>query len=554
MEVLDCTLRDGGYYNAWDFPDALVTGYLDAMEELAVDWVEIGFRTQNVRGFAGRYQFCTDEWLGEILSGRRLKIAVMIDGKSFTHEGWEESLSALFVPCEDSPADMVRITATASTLPAILPVAGFLRDLGYMASIQLMRGSLLSEDEVRSVVGSAKGGPVDYFYLADSFGGMLPAEISTKIAIIKEEFGGLVGFHPHDNLGLAMANTFSAMDAGADIVDCSVMGMGRGAGNLKTEQLFLLLPEAEQRCFDALFELIFEHFADLHKRYGWGASLPYMLSAVQGVHPTYAQNLLTVSRYSPMEVLGVLDLVRDSGSGDSFSADLLSNAVDASKDRVAPNTIPVEDLSGFTKGFSMDGWDGESVLVVGSGPSVEQRGKDIAAFADRSGSLVLECNFQDSFPTCPLHANLFLNAQKLRRAGALVGSRGQSVLGLRRVSSEVAGSLGDTPAFSWPAHVKTGAFEVNAEGCTIPSDVVGMYAIALALHLGAKRIFLAGFDGYVDAGGSGLFSSEQINAEREMEEFISILSRQPMIQSGETEIRSLTPTIYPLDQGGLYDS
>ncbi|HEX2022753.1 MAG TPA: hypothetical protein VHH36_08560 [Candidatus Thermoplasmatota archaeon] len=88
----------------------------------------------------------------------------------------------------------------------------------------------------------------------------------------------------------------------------------------------------------------------------------------------------------------------------------------------------------------------------------------------------------------------------------------------------------------------------------IPHDVLGMYALALALRLGGREILLAGFDG-VPLQGAAAGSSvplEQLLLDREMAEFFDLLGREPRVASGEVTITSLTPTSYPVAQGSLY--
>ena len=238
-KILDCTLRDGGYYCSWDFDDSMVRRYLAAMEASGIDMVELGFRANTIDGFAGKYAFCRDEMLRELTAEYSFEIAVMIDGKNFIEGSQVDqgALSALFAPSVESPIDLIRITSTVTTAEPVAEMADVLHALGYAVSVNIMRTSMLSEEEIALVGRFLADSKASVAYLADSFGGLLPHETARKVASLKDAFGRQVGFHPHDNLGLALANSLAAMDSGADVVDSSVLGMGRGAGNLRTEQL-----------------------------------------------------------------------------------------------------------------------------------------------------------------------------------------------------------------------------------------------------------------------------------------------------------------------------
>ena len=83
MKILDCTLRDGGYYNSWNFNQKLITSYLKAMVALPVDMIEIGFRMMpgNSGKFKGGCAYCKDEYIRSlIVPGNGLRLAVMING------------------------------------------------------------------------------------------------------------------------------------------------------------------------------------------------------------------------------------------------------------------------------------------------------------------------------------------------------------------------------------------------------------------------------------------------------------------------------------------
>ena len=108
INLLDCTLRDGGYYNAWDFDPQLISTYIKAMAALPIDVVEIGFRSMPGTGgkFKGGNAYCTDEYIRSLdLPEGRFKIAVMVNGSDLLKysEGLSAGVDRLFVPSENSP-------------------------------------------------------------------------------------------------------------------------------------------------------------------------------------------------------------------------------------------------------------------------------------------------------------------------------------------------------------------------------------------------------------------------------------------------------------------
>ena len=78
-KIIDCTLRDGGYYNNWDFQDDLVDAYLECMDELNIDFVELGFRSLINNSFKGAFAYTTDSFIESLDIPHDLKIGVMVN-------------------------------------------------------------------------------------------------------------------------------------------------------------------------------------------------------------------------------------------------------------------------------------------------------------------------------------------------------------------------------------------------------------------------------------------------------------------------------------------
>lgn len=558
LSVLDCTLRDGGYYCDWDFDDDMVRRYLDGIVASGIRLVEMGFRSRSSRGFAGKYKFCPDALIADCLPDG-MRVAVMIDGKDFVQKGKEiaeDRLLDLFAPKPESRVDIVRITATEAIVPGVAEIARVLRHLGYTVSVNLMQASVLTDAAIGAVAGALDDSPVDILYIADSFGGLTPSRTSRLFALHMKNFSRDLGFHGHDNLGLALANSIAAVDSGATLVDCSLLGMGRGAGNLRTEQLLLYLRFQLQRTdldVAPLFEIVSTDFAKLQDRYGWGASLPYMLSAVYDLHPTYAQKLLQGGRYSSMEVIRTLEALHRKGAGTGFRSEELALAL---QDRFAELASPcrVVDLPGYRSGLPIgQAAPSRPVLLLASGPSIRRHAAAINDFIRRRNPIVIECNAHELIDAGPDHCCIFTNHQRLEQFGPIVSrTRGKVVLGMPVIERAIMGYLDGKAVHAYPCTVRDGAFEANSEGCLIPYDVVTMAALALALQTNPKTVFLCGVDGYSEAepGEDTLSLAERMMMNREMEAFFR-LARSSQGLAG-TELISLTPTAFDIHTESIY--
>ncbi|MEO5580315.1 MAG: hypothetical protein ABIR58_06620 [Gemmatimonadaceae bacterium] len=332
IDVLDCTLRDGGYQNAWDFPDELVGKYLRALEATGCRYVEMGYRACATDSLAGRYRYSPDHLLKSHCSGLGLTVAVMIDGKALCDAKGSVDpirLETMFCARDQSPVHLVRIAATVEIVKPASAMCGWLRERGYEVSINLMQASTLEVSSIRRAARHLNESGANLVYLADSFGGLTPGATMTRTGALASSFHGRVGFHAHDNMGLAFANTIAAIGAGATIVDSSVLGMGRGAGNLRTEQLLQYLETTGRSRVTAapLFDLVATEFAQLHAQHGWGPRLPYLMTGAYNIHPTYAQTLLRDPGTGASEVVGTLQVLSADPERSTFSAATLGAAM-----------------------------------------------------------------------------------------------------------------------------------------------------------------------------------------------------------------------------------
>ncbi len=560
VSVLDCTLRDGGYYNNWDFEDGLVDRYMKGILRSGVQYLELGFRSPDKKGFAGRFKYCSDDLIKRLVPDDAPAIAVMINGRDFIADNGEideKSLNELFSPSDRSRVALVRITATQSTIAEVVQIAETLKSLGYAVSVNLMRASLLSDDDLVDSARTLNRSSVDVMYLADSFGGLEPARVAEAFRILKDNFSRRLGFHAHDNTGLALANSIAAMEAGADMIDSSISGMGRGAGNLSTEQFLPYLRfQRQMEAFDIapLVEVVSSDFSDLQDRYQWGSSLPYILSGVYNLHPMYAQHLLQGVRYSPTDVIRTLETLHHSGSGGSFSPDRLTQAI---RDRysIVTSRVQVETLAGYRAGLPVFESNSASrpILLVASGPSISKHKSAVNEFIRRHDPIVVECNVHEEIEVSNDHISVFTNSRRLGQFLPVVSrSRARVLLGLPVVDEAAAEALNKKEVYGYSCEAREGQFETKGDGCVIPHDVVTMAALAFCLQLNPSTVFLCGVDGYGGEAAevNSLSRSEKTALDQEMHDFFKLLKETKV--TSETKLISLTPTVFNLTTESIY--
>ena len=140
---------------------------------------------------------------------------------------------------------MIRIAIDPKNMERAIELAKEVKKEGFKVAFNVMYMSNWKADS--SFLNTFKRVEIviDYFYMVDSYGGVMPEDVKETIQLVKSKTNVPLGFHGHDNLEMGLINTITAIDAGCDIVDATVTGMGRGAGNLKTELLLTYLENAK---------------------------------------------------------------------------------------------------------------------------------------------------------------------------------------------------------------------------------------------------------------------------------------------------------------------
>lgn len=527
LKILDCTLRDGGYYNDWRYPRPLVAAYLHAMAAAKVDVVEIGFRNFAKNRFLGPYAFSTDDFLGTLPLPAGVELAVMADAKELI--GRAGSVDALFRPKADSPVSLVRIAAHFAEVPKCAGIVARLKALGYRVGFNLMQAGGRSAAEIAAAARQVSGwDAVDVLYFADSLGNMEAQAIKDTVAALKGGWSGPVGVHAHDNMGHALTNNLAALDAGATWLDATILGMGRGAGNTRTEHLLLELVRRGLGDYrpEALFPLVLGDFERLRAQYRWGAGLLYYLSAAYGIHPTYVQVMLSDDRYRKEDIVAGLAYLRDSG-GASFSQARLETALRPAEERLAGS-------------WTATGWaKGRTVLIVAPGPGAHEHAEALAAFVARHKPLVLALNAKAALPAAMIDAYCTCDPARLAvEAGMYRDLKRPVAVPVSALTPAARARMDGVTLLDYGLIVASNRFAADATECTVPRRLAAAYALALANAAGASRILLAGFDGFDPAEPRHLA----------MAEVFELYGRAPNL----APLVAVTPTNFAVHQSSIY--
>ncbi len=302
LKIIDCTVRDGGLINAHKFEDGFFKKIYDTCVAGGIDYMEVGYKADRklfTGDDNGPWKFSSEEDIrrevGE--NDTKLKLCAMADtGRTDYHND--------ILPRDESVLDLIRVATYIHQLPAALEIVKDAKDKGYEVALNLMAVSTVPDYELDNgldVVSHCS--EVDFLYVVDSFGSLYYEQVDDLITRYKGT-GKTLGIHAHNNQQLAYANTIHAAINGVKLLDTTMMGMGRGAGNCATELMvgFLKNPKFDLR---PILKFVQETMHPMSQKLDWGYSIPYMITGHYNEHPRSAIALRASDRKD--DYLGFFD-------------------------------------------------------------------------------------------------------------------------------------------------------------------------------------------------------------------------------------------------------
>lgn len=286
IKIVDATIRDGGLVNDFFFTDEFIKRVYEANVAAGLDYMEFGYRA-NKKMFDpskfGKWKFASDEDIRSIVGDNAtgLKLSVMADvGRcDFRNDIHKKS---------ESPVDLVRVATYIETIPEAVEMIEFAASQGYETTCNIMAISKCTMKQLADALDILAQSPAMGVYIVDSYGALYPKEAKKLTKLFHEKlspYGKLTGIHAHNNQQCAFANTIESKDAGAKLLDVTLYGMGRGAGNCHSEALLGYFNGKKYHVEPILKIVESDMLALRAQEPTWGYNTSYMITGLANAHP-----------------------------------------------------------------------------------------------------------------------------------------------------------------------------------------------------------------------------------------------------------------------------
>lgn len=373
LKVLDVTLRDGGCVNNFNFGQTYMEKILAAQEASGVDMIELGYLDENKGSESGRTQYRNEQVIPKCILRHKkpgVTYVAMMDYGKFNVDHLQ--------PRTEEGIDGIRMAFHKKDYPGMISLGRKIMEKGYQFYIQPMITLRYSDAELLALIDLVNRELPDAsgFYIVDSFGEMRPNDMNRMLNLVDHNLisSMTLGFHSHNNLQMSYSNAVALLQFPTNRnlqLDSSIMGMGKGAGNLCTELLLQHLNEFYGKHYriPPLLEVIDKVINQLHNEFYWGYAVEYYLSSANHCTPTYAgyfydKHMLPIDQVD--ELLGMIPDEKKISFDQSF-AEKLYRKYNESK-AVDDTDVVVELKSEFA---------GKRVLLIAPGKSVSTNAEGI---------------------------------------------------------------------------------------------------------------------------------------------------------------------------------
>lgn len=519
-QILDCTLRDGGYINDFRFGKAGIAKIIDQLTTAGVDIIETGFLED------GEY----DEEKSVYNRVEQIAKLLPTDHKNSMYVAMacygEYDLNQLS-PYDGTSVDGIRVTFHYTEIEEALQYCREIQKKGYKVFVQPVGTTSYTDEQLIDLIHKVNGMRPCGFYLVDTLGLMHKEDVLRFFYLINHNLakGINMGFHSHNNLQLSFSNCQALAMVESDrtiSLDSSVYGMGRGAGNLNTE---LIANYLNEHCganyeIEPLLEIVDEYIVKIKEEHEWGYSVPYYLAAINGCHPNYASYLSSKNTLNVRSISTILHMIEPEKRS-LFNKQLAEEKYLEFQAHEIDDKEPLMTLKDAVKG--------KNVLLLAPGSSLKDNEDKIVAIAKDVNTVVFGVSFVPNFTECDY---VFLS--NLKRYKTTFNPNHKSINLIHTSNIEV---------------LENSKIKVNYSSLLNTDDTIRDNSSLMLLNMLTKleptKVMIAGMDGYADS--SNNYYQDRLTMKHDAEQALALneaISKRLEQLSTQLNIEFVTPTLY----------
>lgn len=469
IKILDCTLRDGGYCNQWNFGFSNIKKILFGLHSSKIEIIECGLLSQSIEYNRNCSRFDNLDDIKLFLENKSLTSmhVCLLNYGDYDVDSLPE--------CEETPIDGIRVAFHKDDYKDALLQCEKIKNKGYKVFIQPMVSLSYSDSEFLTLIERVNQISPYAFYIVDSFGTMKKKELLHLFYMVERNLNeiSIIGFHSHNNMQLSFSNAQTLVETMSNrdiIIDTSILGMGRGSGNLNTELLTEYLNENIDSHYiqKPLLTLIDEVINFFYMKNHWGFSLPNYLSAKYNIHPNYAmylseKNTLTVEQLD--EMFSMIDEQKKF----RFDKEYIEN--------LYIKYMSIGEVNEIHLLHFKEKIEDKEILLIAPGKSCYSEKDKIIEYSKKKDVISISINFD--YPQYDVDYIFLSNSRRFKE---LVNTKKEKTITTSNIFDE-------------KAYLKV-EYKKLLNDVELIKDNAGMMLIKFLMMFNIKKIIIAGMDGY----------------------------------------------------------
>lgn len=524
IKLLDCTLRDGGYVNDWNFGHSVISGTCKRLDSAGVDFIEVGFLDDRRPFDINRTIFPNTKSLNKVYEGVDIGHAVpvaMIDYGTCDISNIDD--------VDNSFVKGIRVIFKKERIEEALPFCKMIKEKGYLLSIQAISITAYSDEDMLAYVQQINEIKPFAFSIVDTYGLLDNERVEHYFHLIDDNLDTdiAMGYHSHNNFQLAFSNTITFLKLYTGkrtlVADATVYGMGKSAGNCATELIAMYMNNQYQKEYnlDLILEIVDTDIMTIFQQQYWGYKYIFYISAMQNCHPNYVQYLLDKKTLSVEAINAILKSIPEEKKL-LFDKTYIKDTYINYQKHVIDDTATYEKLRCLLD---------KPLMLVGPGSSINENACVIQSFIEDNKPTIISVNFL--FKELNPEYVFVSNAKRYSRLDDEYGS----ACSVKLIATSNIIEL----------DYKIDCY-FNYESLIVSDAAANDNALVLLLNalvkLGVKEVYLAGFDGFSKDSMKNYYSTgHNYVLENESDKNAEISAQLKRI-SDQMKLVFITPTLY----------